>query len=607
MRKSVLSVALSVGLLACSTDPSGSNGGLDAGSNTEDSSAAAVADASTHVAADAEDSSAAAVADASRHVAADSAGFLGDAATVDAHAFSVSADAASSGGGPSSGDGSETGGDTGVAGAPRDAGAPISVPSGGSTVGADAASSGGGPPSGDGFATGGNTGAVAEPGNAGTPSNGSSGGSTGGADTGVQPGSGGADAALEPAGGATAGTGAAVSTGGSGGAQTGSDPTVLTQLQGFLETARAERTPIEDQAFAETPLTKEQAEQAAELLWQDWADHIRETRQAEHAAKAIVLQEKTLRYDFTVFGDKPAVGRSLFISLHGGGNADPSVNDSQWENQKLLYQPDEGIYLCPRAPTNTWNLWHEAHIDPMFERLIGNFIVLEEVNPDRVYVMGYSAGGDGVYQIGPRMADHWAAASMMAGHPNEAKPFSLRNIGFTIHVGERDTDYDRNLKAQEWSDQLDELEAADPGGYAHEVQIHPGLGHSMNLEDAVAVPWMAQFTRNPTPNKIVWYQDDITHGRFYWLSMGDAQAVGETQINATLEGQRIALESSDVPRITVRLSDSMLDLDQPVSVTANGTERFNGIASRTIAELARSLEERGDPRLVFSAAVAIEM
>ena len=59
----------------------------------------------------------------------------------------------------------------------------------------------------------------------------------------------------------------------------------------------------------------------------------------------------------------------------------------------------EGIYLAPRAPTNTWNLWHQGHIDRMFMRLIENTVALQDVNPNRVYLMGYSAGGDGVYQV----------------------------------------------------------------------------------------------------------------------------------------------------------------------------------------------------------------
>jgi poly(3-hydroxybutyrate) depolymerase len=243
----------------------------------------------------------------------------------------------------------------------------------------------------------------------------------------------------------------------------------------------------------------------------------------------------------------------------------------------------------------------------MFERLITNLIVLEAVNPDRVYVMGYSAGGDGVYQLGPRMADHWAAAAAMAGHPNDAQPYSLRNIGFTIHVGELDTSYDRNLVAQQWSDQLDQLAAEDPGGYPHVVQIHAGKPHWMDLEDAVAVPWMAKFTRDPNPATVVWYQDDVTHTRFYWLAVDAAKAKAKTQVRATLTGQTIALASSDVTSLRVRLSDAMLDLDQPVVVTANGAERWNAKATRTIAVLAKTLEERGDPRMVWSAEVPVTL
>ena len=62
-------------------------------------------------------------------------------------------------------------------------------------------------------------------------------------------------------------------------------------------------------------------------------------------------------------------------------------------------------------------------------------VLFENVNPNRVYVIGYSAGGDGIYQIGPRMADRWAGAAMIAGHPNGAPPDNLRNTAFTLHVG----------------------------------------------------------------------------------------------------------------------------------------------------------------------------
>lgn len=396
-----------------------------------------------------------------------------------------------------------------------------------------------------------------------------------------------------------------------GGASSGStvegqnDP--LSALQSYLAVPRAERKAIETQAFSLWPLTREQADRAAELLWKDYAQFITDTRRAEHNSKTIKLGELSLRYAFTIFGQKPATGRSLYISLHGGGNADASVNDEQWENQKTLYQPDEGIYLAPRAPTNTWNLWHEKHIDPMFERLITNLIVLEGVNPDRVYVMGYSAGGDGVYQLGPRMADYWAAAAAMAGHPNDANPISLRNIGFTIHVGALDTAYDRNLLAQEWGTRLDELQAQDSAGYAHVVQVHAGKPHWMDLEDAVAVPWMAKFTRNPAPSTVVWYQDDVPHTRFYWLAIDPDQAVAKTEVRATCEGQRVTLQSKGLTKLKVRLSDRLLNLDQPITIVVNGEEQPSSSVSRNIAMLSKTLEERGDPRSTYSAEIELQV
>ena len=81
------------------------------------------------------------------------------------------------------------------------------------------------------------------------------------------------------------------------------------------------------------------------------------------------------------------------------------------EKPDAFVQASRKAYLCPRAPTDTWNLWHQAHIDPLFDRLIENMIIFNEVDPDKVYLMGYSAGGDGVYQLAPRMCDRFCSCS----------------------------------------------------------------------------------------------------------------------------------------------------------------------------------------------------
>jgi len=383
------------------------------------------------------------------------------------------------------------------------------------------------------------------------------------------------------------------------------------ELKSWLQTSRETRPPLTNAAFASVPLTREDAAAALNLLWQDHAAFIRETRAAEMRDKVIQLGELKMKFDWLSFTNAPATnGRSLFISMHGGGGAPTSVNDSQWRNQVRLgnsYKPGEGIYVAPRAPTDAWNLWHQAHIDQFFDRLIENFVVLENVNPNRVYILGYSAGGDGVYQLGPRMADRWAAASMMAGHPNEASPLGLRNVPFAIQVGGNDSAYKRNTVAAEWGRKLDDLQKTDPTGYRHFTEIHAGKPHWMGLEDKKAIPWMEQFTRDSLPAKIVWRQDDVTHTRFYWLARPKDEVKRGQQIIAERAGQTITLSSTNAQTVTVLLNDRMMNLDREVITRADNKELVSKRAPRTIATIARTLTERGDTGLTFSAEITVTL
>lgn len=379
------------------------------------------------------------------------------------------------------------------------------------------------------------------------------------------------------------------------------------ELKSFLAKPADKRGDLAEQSFAQAALTKEEAEAARQLLIADWREQSQQERAAELATGEITVGEKTMPIFYKKFGEKPAGGRSLFISMHGGGNAPTEVNDQQWRNQQRLYEPAEGVYVAPRAPTDTWNLWHEGHIDGLFERLIEDMILVEDVDPNRVYIMGYSAGGDGVYQLAPRMADRLAAAAMMAGHPNETSPLGLRNIGFTLHMGELDAAYDRNKIAGEWRDKLAELQQADPQGYRHHVEIHPGKGHWMEREDAKAVEWMSEFTREPFPKRVVWKQDDVTHPRFYWLAVDKPHEKERTELRGEIEGQEIRLASSDVPAAVVRVSDEMVDLDQPVRIVVGEKTVFEGKIPRTIGMMARSLAERGDPGMVFFGEQRVEL
>jgi len=378
----------------------------------------------------------------------------------------------------------------------------------------------------------------------------------------------------------------------------------LDGIRGWLELPAAERK--KDAPALETALTRAEAEAALQLLASDRLAQIANERKAELEARSITLGDKTLRWEEKVFGEAPAGGRRLWISLHGGGNAPARVNDRQWQNQARLYEPAEGVYVAPRAPTDTWNLWHESHIDPLFQRLIDGYVALRGVNPDTVYVLGYSAGGDGVWQLAPRMADRFAAAAMMAGHPNEASLLGLRNLPFAVFVGGNDAAYNRNRVVAERAAELDRLEREDAGGYVHMTRIYDGVGHWMNKQDAEALPWMAKFKRTPWPSRIVWQQDDVVHRRFYWLQVPDTIDIKDrAKIIATVKNRTIELEGDLPDTFRLRLSDRLLSLDEPLNVLANGREVFAGTVRRNAAAIVASLEERADVSTAATATLVL--
>jgi pimeloyl-ACP methyl ester carboxylesterase len=341
-------------------------------------------------------------------------------------------------------------------------------------------------------------------------------------------------------------------------------------------------------------LTKNEAETAVAELSQQRLAMLKAERAAEIEAKSITIGDKTMKWLEKTFGDAPEGKRSLWISMHGGGQTASSVNDQQWKNQLSLYQPKEGIYVAPRAPTDTWNLWHQDHIDPLFVRLIEGMIATRGVDPDKVYLMGYSAGGDGAWQLAPRMADRFAAVAMMAGHPGDANLEGVRNVAFGIFCGANDAAYDRNKRTKEGGEKLAELQKNDPEGYPHMCRVYPGLGHWMNLRDAEAVPWMEGFQRRTWPQKIVWVQDDVTHSRFYWISLSEKNFPKGSKLVATVEGQTISLEGLVPPGTSLWLSDELLNLDQPVTVKVNGKVAFSGKVKRTKEAIAAAIEDRLD-------------
>ncbi|MFI3299085.1 MAG: alpha/beta hydrolase [Rikenellaceae bacterium] len=316
--------------------------------------------------------------------------------------------------------------------------------------------------------------------------------------------------------------------------------------------------------------------------------------------------EYRMPFWYSVLGDFAEGERPMYISMHGGGGTTAELNDQQWVNQARLYGEVDGIYFVPRAPTDSWNMWHQEYMEDFLLKAVVYGVAKLGADPSRIYLTGYSAGGDGTFNLATRLSDRFAAAAMMAGHPGDAVAENLRNLPFAIYMGGLDDAYNRNGLAAEWGVTLDNLQSADPKGYKHRVVIYEGKGHWMDNEDKEAIGWMAQFTRNTAVDKIVWVQDDVLAHRKYNLEVQEPKVGANLTITINKQTNSINIEKSDYSSFKIWLNDEVLDLDKEVRVIYEGEVLFSGMVERTKENIEESISGRYDRDYVFSGSITIK-
>jgi len=374
--------------------------------------------------------------------------------------------------------------------------------------------------------------------------------------------------------------------------------------------------------YAEEPgLTKAQADAIADTLWQDYRDSDEGQRllvmtafnQVTHADDKMPIHVD-LRWDDD--RPQPDAGYPVYISMHGGGAFTPGENDEQWAIQQERYPDVQGLYICPRSARDTWDHWHEGHMFGLIDTLVRAVLLRDDIDPDRVYLLGYCSGGNGVYQLGPILADRWAAVSATKGIPEGPPLANLRNCPIDIQWGQHDPDtIDRPGMNRAAVNQLYDLHNEDRGGYTFREIEHWRQGRFVN--DKSTVNWLARHTRNPYPTRVVWEQNGDSRESsnplrhtFYYLAIDPNETwdgTGPDTITADLdrENNAVHLEVEGYDVVRLRLNDAMLDLDQDITVTLNGQTVHEGPVHRRLETLQKTLEERGDRRYMFPAELVL--
>ena len=383
---------------------------------------------------------------------------------------------------------------------------------------------------------------------------------------------------------------------------------------------------------------------------QVYREYVESIRHQENELKdgKITIGDMTMRVYMDIIGEPDENGYPLYIALHGGGySPTPDMNNSQWEHMKVYYKDavEYGVYIAPRGIRDTSNTHSNPESYAFFDRIIEDAIAFYQVDPNRVYLMGFSAGGDGVYQLSPRMADRFAAANMSAGSPAMVSLVNLYNLPFYLQVGSKDTAYDRNILTAEYDEKLNAL-AEKYGGYIHKTFIHMFKPHNFldngrpkqivfsdvqgwlkegneacHLQDTNAVRLTNAHSRIPNPERVVWEVHTNAPTRktrsFYWLGRGQ-KTIGYGTIVDLRMGVVVAHYDKAANTVTVEectksggilqiyLHPDMVDFSAPVTIDFCGTV-YQLQIDPSLEVMRKTAEERGDPHHIYAAVVEIDV
>lgn len=162
-------------------------------------------------------------------------------------------------------------------------------------------------------------------------------------------------------------------------------------------------------------------------------------------------------------------------------------------------------------------MWWKSYIPSFLEIIIKGLVLRGMVDPNKVFVTGYSAGGDGVYHLGPMLPDWWAGAAMMAGHPNDVELYNIRNLAFSIQMGGKDEAYNRNSAARKYINKMNKLHTH-YGGYSIKYcNVYEQCSHWMDFNDTKIFCNFFSEERDPYPEFLVFKQHPRVKRQYFYF------------------------------------------------------------------------------------------
>jgi predicted esterase len=290
----------------------------------------------------------------------------------------------------------------------------------------------------------------------------------------------------------------------------------------------------------------------------------------------------------------------LLIRLHGSGGSAQSFDGTH--TAKAF---DGFVIVTPEIPSRDRQAWNDDGGQEVVDRLYRKAIAELAVDPDRVYLSGFSAGSGGAMKFAEFWPHRFAGLHCVGRlwHADDDEPewsmaaaYLVPGV-FIVGLRDREERIDGFLAAEEYAER-----------WSLDWTFHfdPDRGHvPFSDMDEEALTWLREKVRVRYPKKICavyhFYRNEeeeaVGRRRVYWLEATEHTPFAPA--SGVVDGQTITVDAPRVKKGFVLVNDRLLDLDLPVTLVVNEATVFEGLVERSVEHLLGSWEADRDPGLLY--------